>query len=502
MPEQTDARARQLADRQVPHDNPHHAKRWTILGVIGIAQLMVVLDATIVNIALPSAQQALGFSDANRQWVVTAYALAFGGFLLLGGRLSDLFGRKWTFMGGLIGFAVASAIGGSANSFGVLVGARALQGLFGAILAPAALSLLATIFTDGAERSKAFAIFGAISGGGAAVGLLLGGVLTEYLSWRWCLYVNLLFALPAAVAAAVLLHSVRDAKKTFLDIPGTFLASGGLLSLVYAFSRAESDGWGATVTLIFFAIAIVLLISFVIWLGRAAHPLLPLRVVEDRNRGGAYLSILLAGLGIFGVFLFLSYYMQKNLGFSSVKTGVAFLPMPISIVAMSITAQTRLLPRFGPRPLIVGGMLLGVIGMIYLAQLTPTSNYWTAVLPAFLILGLGFGNIFATAINTATMGVQPADSGVASALVNTCQQVGGAAGTAMLSTVALNATHSFMTGKAPLPVNLSAGAVHGYTVSFWVSAGIFAVGALVAGLMLKPGRLETAGPAGAAAAAH
>ena len=494
-----------LPEAQVPNDNPHHARRWTILAVIGVAQLMVVLDATIVNIALPHMQESLHFSNSSRQWVVTAYALAFGGLLLLGGRLSDLLGRKWTFVGGLVGFSIASAIGGSANSFELLVASRALQGAFGAILAPAALSLLATIFIDGKERGTAFAIFGAISGGGAAVGLLLGGVLTEYLSWRWCLYVNLLFAIPAAIAALWLLHNVRSAIHTYLDVPGTILGSGGLICLVYGFAKAESDGWGATVTLSFLGAAVVLLVAFVAWLNYTDHPLLPLRVVLNRNRGGSYLTILLAGLGIFGVFLFLTYYMQQNLGFSPIRTGFAFIPMPISIVTASMIAQTRLLPKFGPRPLVLFGMLCGVVGMAYLAQLDPSSTYWANVMPALVILGFGFGNIFATAINTATLGVLPEDSGVASALVNTCQQVGGAAGTALLSTIALNASSAYLTDHS-VPASVAkacravqggalnevcaASSVHGYTVAFWFSAGIFLFGAVVAGLMLKPGRID------------
>ena len=510
--------ARRLADAQVPDTNPHHARRWLILGVIGVAQLMVVLDATIVNIALPSAQADLGFSNASRQWVVTAYALAFGGLLLLGGRLSDLFGRKWTFIAGLIGFSIASALGGSAESFEVLVAARALQGAFGAILAPAALSILTTTFTDMEERGKAFAIFGAISGGGAAIGLLLGGVLTEYLSWRWCLYVNLAFALPAAAIAFGLIHNIASAAHVKLDIPGTILGSGGLLCIVYGFSEAESKGWGATETLVFLGGAVVLLILFVVWLSKASNPLLPLRVVRDRNRGGAYLTILLAGLGIFGVFLFLTYFMQQNLGFSPIRTGFAFIVMPISIVSASIVAQTKLLPKVGPRPLVVTGMLFGVVGMSYLAQLDAASTYLANVMPALIILGLGFGFIFATAINTATMGVQPQDAGIASALVNTCQQVGGAAGTALLSTIAATATTDWVTSKAPagmaMPSGsaspealakaspavrelLNAASIHGYTVAFWYSAGIFLIGAIVSGLMLRGGVPDTTGPHGA-----
>ena len=448
---------------------------------------MVVLDATIVNIALPSAQADLGFSDASRQWVITSYALAFGGLLLLGGRLSDLFGRKWTFIAGLIGFSVASAIGGSAQSFEVLVLARALQGAFGAILAPAALSILTTTFSDPEERGKAFAIFGAISGAGAAVGLLLGGALTEYLSWRWCLYVNLFFAIPAAIVALGLIKNVASAAHAGLDIPGTILGCGGLLLLVFGFSKAETAGWSAPITLAMLGGAALMLVLFYLWLRRAAHPLLPLRIVEDRNRGGSFLTILIAGLGIFGVFLFLTYFMQQNLGFSPIQAGLAFLPMVVCIVAASLTAQTRILPRTGPRPLVVGGMILAALGMVYLAQLDFSSTYLPNVLPALLLLGLGFGSIFATAINTATLGVIPEDAGVASALVSTSQQVGGAAGTALLSSLAATATASFLVGESATPTLAAEAAIHGYTVAFWASAAIFVSGAIFGRVLLRGG---------------
>jgi EmrB/QacA subfamily drug resistance transporter len=481
--------------------NPHHARRWLILAVIGVAQLMVVLDATIVNIALPSAQADLGFSDASRQWVVTAYALAFGGLLLLGGRLSDLFGRKWTFIAGLVGFSVASAIGGSAPSFEVLVGARALQGAFAAILAPAALSILTTTFTDPEERGRAFAIYGAISGGGAAIGLLLGGILTEYLSWRWCLYVNLLFALPAAAISVRLITNVAHAAHAELDIPGTLLGCGGLFTLVYGFARAETDGWGATVTIAFLATGVLLLVLFRIWLGRASHPLVPPRVIDDRNRGGSLITILMAGLGIFGVFLFLTYFLQQNLGLSPVQSGLAFLPMVVMIVTFSLLGQRLLLPAFGPRIPIVAGMLLATTGMLYLTRLDTGSTYASAVLPSLLVLGAGFGMIFSTAINTATLGVVPEDAGVASALVNTCQQVGGAAGTALLSTIAITATTNFLADGSGGP---DAAAIHGYTVAFQFSAAIFLAGAVIGGLMLRGGRLDPGDgvPAGGSAGVH
>src|SRR3954469_2326715 len=310
-----------------PTADPHHARRWWILALLGVAQLMVVLDATIVNIALPSAQNALHFSDDQRQWVVTGYALAFGSLLLLGGRISDIFGRRRALAIGLAGFAVASAVGGAATSFGVLVAARAVQGAFGALLAPAPLSLLQTTFTDPGERRSAFAIYGGIAGAGGAVGLLLGGILTEYLSWRWCLYVNLLLAVPALIGALRLLHNQARETGARIDLPGALTSGAGLFALVYGLTKAQTDGWGAAVTLGFLAAAVVLLSVFAALQRRSDHPLLPPRVVADRNRGGAYAAVLVVGAGMFGVFLFLTYYLQQTLGFSPIETGLAFLPM-------------------------------------------------------------------------------------------------------------------------------------------------------------------------------
>jgi EmrB/QacA subfamily drug resistance transporter len=467
--------------------NPHHARRWAILVLLGIAQLMVVLDATIVNIALPSAQKALHFSDDDRQWIVTAYALAFGSLLLFGGRVGDLFGRKPTFIVGLIGFAVASAIGGTAQSFGVLVVARALQGAFGALLAPAALSLLTTTFTHPDERAKAFGIYGAIAGGGGAVGLLLGGVLTEYLSWRWCLYVNLLFAIPAALGAVALLVNRAHAATARIDVPGTVTASAGLFALVYGFSNAETHGWGAPTTIGFLAAGVAVLAAFVAIQRRAAHPLLPLRVVLDRNRGGSYLAVGIVGAGMFGVFLFLTYYLQQTLGFSPVKTGLAFLPMIAVLMATATTATTRLLSRTGPRPLLTVGMVLSAAGMVLLAQLGVDSTYAAHVLPGLLVSGAGLGLVMAPAMSSATLGVDADDAGVASATVNTMQQIGGSMGTALLSTLASSAASSYVVGKAPSAGLAAQAAVHGYVAAFWWSAGIFAVGAIVCGLLLRSG---------------
>jgi len=465
-------------------------RRWWILAILGIAQLMVVLDATIVNIALPSAQHALDFSDDNRQWIVTAYALAFGSLLLIGGRVGDLFGRRVVFVGGLIGFAVASAIGGLAQSFEVLVASRALQGAFGALLAPAALSLLTTTFTDASERGKAFGIFGAIAGAGGAVGLLLGGVLTEYLSWRWCLYVNLLFAIPAAFGGMALIVDKARTEKPKLDIPGTLLATVGLFALVYGFSQAETKGWGAGTTLGFLAAGVALLVGFVVRQLHAEHPLLPMRVILDRNRGASYLAMGVAGAGIFGVFLFLTYYMQQTLGYSPVTSGVAFLPLALTIMVSATSATAILVPRFGPRPLVTGGMALAALGMVLLTQVGVDTSYASHVLPALIVLGLGMGFIFAPAMNAATWGVDAHDAGIASAMVNVGQQVGGSIGTALLSTLAASAVTSFSAGKPQTADVAAQAAVHGYTTAFWWAAAIFAIGAVASGLLFRSGVTE------------
>jgi EmrB/QacA subfamily drug resistance transporter len=461
---------------------------------LGVAQLMVVLDATIVNIALPSAQKALHFSTDSRQWVVTAYALAFGSLLLLGGKLGDLFGRKWTFIAGLIGFSVASALGGLAQSFGMLVAARALQGVFGALLAPSALSLLTVTFAGAPDRAKAFGIFGAIAGGGASVGLLLGGALTQALSWRWCLWVNLAIAVPTAITALRLLVNQAHPERPRIDVPGVLAASGGLFAIVYGFSNAETHSWSATVTIVALIAGLVLLTAFVVIERRTDHPLLPLHVVWDRARGGAYASIALAGSGVFGVFLFLTYYLQQNLGLSPLTTGVAFLPMTGVIVVTSTTVQTRVLPRTGAKPIVVIGMTLGLIAMILFTRLTPGGSYASDVLPGLLVIGLGMGCVFAPAFSTATLGVDRQDAGVASAMVNTSQQVGGSVGTALLSTLFASAAASYASSHAHVRGIANASLIHGYTTAFWWAAGIFGVGLLVA-LVVLPANIKPRGPA-------
>ena len=458
--------------------------RWAVLALLGVAQLMVVLDATIVNIALPSAQRALHFTADNRQWVITAYALAFGSLLLVGGKLGDLFGRKWTLIGGLIGFAVASAIGGLAQSFGMLVAARALQGAFGAILAPSALGLLTVTFQGSPDRPKAFGIFSAIAAGGASVGLLLGGVLTQALSWRWCLYVNLAIAVPTAILALRLLQNERQPHRARIDVPGTVLASGGLFALVYGFSSAETSSWSSATTVVALAASVVLLSAFIALERRVTNPLLPLHIVSDRARGGAYATIAIAGSAVFAVFLFLTYYLQQNLGYSPLKTGLAFLPMTVMIVLTATTVQTRILHRTGARPLVMTGMTLGIIAMLVFTQLAPHAAYITHVLPGLLLTGVGMGCIFAPAFSTATLGVKNSDAGIASAMVNTSQQVGGSVGTALLSTIFASSAASFVSGHAHSAGLASAASIHGYTTAFEWAAALFAAGLLVATLVL------------------
>jgi EmrB/QacA subfamily drug resistance transporter len=482
------------------HPNPHHERRWLILFVIAIAQLMVVLDATVVNIALPSAQEALDFSNDQRQWIITAYALAFGSLLLLGGRIGDLFGRKRAFVIGLGGFAGASALGGFAQSFEVLVAARALQGMFGALLAPAALSILTTTFTEPDERGKAFGIFGAVAVGGAAIGLILGGVLTEYLNWRWCLYVNLLFAVPAMLAATGLLHNVIPAVRAKIDIPGAVSATAGMFAIVYGLANAETQSWTDPVTIGMLVGGVLLVGVFVLIQTRSRHALLPLRVVLDRDRGGSFLAMMLSGSGMFAVFLFLTYYLQETLGFSPIKSGLAFLPMTLSIVIAATTSSTKLLPKVGPRPLIGGGMLISAAGLASLTTIGVHTSYAGHVLPGILVMGAGMGLVFSSAMATATFGVQPSDAGVASAMVNTMQQIGGSIGTALLSTLAASAVTASIAANAagarPSAAVLQVAAVHGYTTAFWWAASIFAVGGVVCAALLTKHSIAVAQQAG------
>jgi EmrB/QacA subfamily drug resistance transporter len=474
-------------------------RRWLILGVIGLAQLMVVLDLTVMNIALPSAQRALHFSTVDRQWVVTAYTLAFGSLLLLGGRLADLLGRKVTFLAGLAGFAGVSAIGGASVNFTMLIIARACQGAFAALLVPSALSLLTTTFTSQKDRGKAFGIYGAIAGAGGAIGLLVGGALTEYLSWRWCLYVNLIFAGVAFTGGALLLQRQPSPVKPRLDIPGVVLVCGAVFCLVYGFSNAATHGWHTPSTWGFLAAGVVLLAAFAAWMSRAAHPLLPPRVVLDRNRGGAYASMFIASAGLFGIFLFLTYYLQQTLGYSPLVTGVAFLPISGGLVLASNLSTIVLMPRFGPKPLVASGMLAAAGAMAWLAQLGPHTAYATGILGPIILASIGVGMVIAPVINTGTFGVPPQDAGVASATVTVGQQLGASVGTSLLNTIFTAAVASYLaahlaqarlTGRHALT---GLALAHGYDTAFWWTAGIFAAGSVIGGTLLRRGPLVAKG---------
>ena len=490
------------SDAATPPDiSPKPRNRWLALAVIAVSQLLIVLDATIVNIALPTAQVDLHISDADRQWMITAYTLAFGGLLLLGGRIADFTGRKRAFIIGLLGFAAASALGGLATNALTLFSARALQGAFGALMAPAALSLLTVTFTEAKERARAFGVYGAIAGGGGAVGLLLGGVLTEYASWRWTLLVSAPIAIVAALAAVRFVGESRAEGNTRYDLPGALTSTAGLVALVYGFTKASSDGWDSTTTLSFLVAAVVLLVAFVVIELRTKHPLLPMRVILDRNRGGAYISALLIGSGLFGVFLFLTFYLQLTLGYSALMTGVAFLPFTFGIIAgAGFSAQLQ--TRVGPRILMFGGLLLAAIGMVMLTRIGVDTGFWTHVFPAELVISFGMGVTFGPMSNTALVGVADHDAGVASALINTAQQIGGSLGTALLNTIFTSAVAAYLidhrgqiTNPDQLPALQAAATVHSYTVAFWVSAGVIGLAALIALVLVRAGREEvTANP--------
>ena len=465
--------------------------RWLGLAVIGIAQLMVVLDLTVMNVALPSAQRSLHFTTADRQWVVTAYTLAFGSLLLAGGRLADLIGRKATFLVGLLGFAGVSAVGGASVDFTMLVVARAFQGAFAALLVPSALALLTTTFTDPKERSKAFGVFGAIATAGGAIGLLIGGTLTEYLSWRWTMYVNLVFAAVAFVGGLLWLTRPPVPTTPRLDIPGVALSAGGMFSLVYGFGNAATHGWGSSSTWGFVVAGGLLLALFALWMGRAANPLLPPRVVLDRDRAGAYLAVLFASLCLFATFLFLTYYLQRTLDFTPVRTGLAFLPISASLALAANVSTIVLMPRLGPRPLVPAGLAIGAGALAWLAQLGPQTSYAKGVLGPLVAIGLGIGMVIAPSINAGTYGVVPQDAGVASATVSVGQQLGASIGTSLLNTLFASAVASYLVAHASLGRAATALAnAHGYDTAFWWSTGIAGAGAVVTALLFRSGPLS------------
>ncbi|MFI1098729.1 MFS transporter [Streptomyces sp. NPDC020917] len=479
-------------------------RRWLVLAVICIAQLMVVLDTTVMNLALPSAQQDLGFSNADRQWIVTAYLLSFGSLLLFCGRLVDLIGRKETFLTGLVGFAAASAVGGAATNFEMLAASRACQGVFAALLAPATLALLTTTFTDPKERGKAFGAFSTIAASGGGLGLIIGGALTSSLSWRWCMYINLVFAGLAVVGGSVLMSRPAKRSGARLDVPGVVAVSGAMFCLVYGFSNASTHRWGTPSTWGFLIAGAALMVVFAFWQSRAQQPLLPPRIVLDRNRGGAYLTMLLVGAAMYGIFLFVIYYMQNTLGYSALRSGVGLLPM-VGVVAVAASiGNIKLMPLVGPKPLVTAGLLLGGGGMTWLTGIHVDSSYAGALLGPLMLAGAGMGLIFSSTLRTGTSGVAPHDAGIASASIQTGQQIGGAIGLALLNSIATSATTRYVEHHVqgrPTPALIHQATIHGYTTVFWWCAGIFAFGAVVCGSLLRRGPLPTPGAPGAKPAA-
>ncbi len=463
---------------------------WWILVIIAGAQLMVVLDTTIMIIALPSAQQSLGFSNADRQWVVTAYTLGFGGLLLLGGRISDMIGPKRTLLIGVIGFAVASAIGGASQTTGMLIGARGLQGAFGALLAPSVLSLLATTFVNPRERGRAFGVYASIAIGGAAFGLILGGLLTEYLDWRWCLYVNLPIAVAVAIGVVTMIPDRSGRSDVKLDIPGAVLGCSGLVALVFGLGEAGTVGWHSPRVVGPLILAVVLLGAFVWVQTRVASPLLPMRILANRNRAGSFLAIIFAVLGMYGTFLSLTYLLQTVDGFSPLKTGVAFLPLMVVNGLAATQLASRLMPHMRTRLLVVPGLLIAAVGVALLSGLTTHSSYVANILPTELLLGLGLGLALVPCVSTATNKAEPRDVGITSATTNTSQQIGASVGTALLNTVAATASAAYLTSHAHTSNVVAQATVHGFAVASVWAAGSLTLGAIVGGIFIDahPGR--------------
>ena len=482
------------------------------LTVIAISQLMVVLDATIVNVALERIQEALAFtSQSDLQWVVTGYALTFGGFLLLGGKLADRVGRRQVFIVGAILFAVASFLGGVAENQTLLIAARALQGLGGAFMSPAALSLLTVVFPEGKERDRALGIWAAITAGGAALGLILGGVLTEYLSWRWVFFVNVPIAVLAVVGALKFVPESRDESARGFDVPGAVLVTGGLMSLVYGLVQVNDDALSAFAKTAFFVVAAVLLAAFAVVQRRSAYPLVPFRLFRSRSVLGADLAALLIGAGIFGIFFFLTLWMQILNDYSPVKAGLAFLPMTL-LIGVGAGISANLLGRIGPRPLLLTGPALAAAGLLHLAlRLEPDSSYLTVVIPSLALVAIGMGLAFVALTSAAVAGVPHEDAGIASALLNAGQQVGGALGLAVLTAVSTSRTKDVLPpgvdglealrpppGAAPTPPDPALVAQvfdavnEGWVLGFGIGSGFLLAAALVAASLVRVSKEEAA----------
>ncbi|HSB39965.1 MAG TPA: DHA2 family efflux MFS transporter permease subunit [Gaiellaceae bacterium] len=462
-------------------------RKWLALGLLSAVQFMVVLDIAIVNVALPSIKVDLGFSQENLQWVISAYALVFGGFLLLGGRAADLLGRRRIFLVGVAVFTIASFLAGMAWSEASLIAARALQGLGAAIISPAALSILSTTFREGRERNVALGVWGAVGGFGAAAGVLLGGVLTDALSWEWIFFVNVPVGLTAFALAPVLLAESRDARVSSFDVPGAVLVTGGLSSLVYAITQAGQHGWLAGQTLGYFGASLALLVGFVAWELRHPEPLMRLGIFQIRTVSGANVAGFILGTAMFSMFLMLTLYMQQVLGFSAMKTGVAYLAVAGTAIVWSAVAA-QLVTRAGVKPVLVAGMTALTAGLVYFTQVSVGGSYLGDLLPGFLLVGFGVGFSFVPISIAALAGVEAAEAGLASGLINTSQQIGGALGIAALSTIASSRTDDALATGTALPNAL----VDGFTAAFIAGTGIAAAGIVAALTLISRRELEQA----------
>jgi EmrB/QacA subfamily drug resistance transporter len=460
-------------------------RKWLALALLSVVQFMVVLDIAIVNVALPSIQVDLGFSQENLQWVISAYALVFGGFLLLGGRAADLLGRRRVFLAGVVVFTLASLFAGLAWSETSLIGARALQGLGASIITPAALSILSTTFVEGRERNIALGVWGAVGGFGAAAGVLLGGILTDALSWEWIFFVNVPVGVAAFALAPFLLKESRDARVKTFDVPGAVLVTAGLSLLVYAITEAGRAGWLAGATIALFAGALVLLVGFVAWERRHPEPLMRFGIFRTRTVAGANVAGLIMGTAMFSMFLMLTLYMQQVLGYSAMKTGVAYLAVAGTAILWS-TVAAQLVTRVGVKPVLTVGMLFLTGGLVYFTQVSLGGSYLTDLLPGFLLIGVGIGFSFVPISIAALAGVQPAEAGLASGLINTSQQIGGALGIAALSTIATTRTDDALATGSALPVAL----VDGFTAAFLAGAIIAGLGIVAALTLIRRDELE------------
>ncbi len=451
-------------------------RKWLALGLLSAVQFMVVLDIAIVNVALPSIQVDLGFSQENLQWVISAYALVFGGFLLLGGRAADLLGRRRIFLAGTIVFTISSLLAGLAWSEASLIGARAFQGLGAAVITPAALSILSTTFVEGRERNIALGVWGAVGGFGAAAGVLMGGVLTDALSWEWIFFVNIPVGLTALVLAPILLKESRDASVKSFDALGAVLVTSGLSSLVYAITQAATDGWLAGKTVGFFTASVALLAGFVAWEVRHPEPLMRFGILRTKTVSGANVAGFILGTATFSLFLMLTLYMQQVLGYSPMKTGIAYLAVAgTAIFTSAIAAQ--LVTRIGVKPVLVVGMTSLTAGLVYFTQVSVGGSYLADLLPGFLLIAVGLGFSFVPISIAALAGIQPAEAGLASGLINTSQQIGGALGIAALSTIATSRTDDAIAGGSTQAAALVTG-FHGAFVAGVILAAIGIVAAL------------------------